>query len=757
MLAVLVVLGLFFLFDLWFPFEPRPAWSPVVLDRNGQLMAAYLAPDDNWRIRGELREFDPRFIQAILFKEDRWFYWHPGINPIAILRAAGQNLLSGRRVSGASTITMQVARLLDPGPRTYSRKLLEGFRALQLELNLSKDEILDLYINLLPYGGNISGLKTAALLYLGTAPDALSLGQLTALAVVPNRPGSLRIGHYPARLLEARNRWLEALRRKGIFPDDQLARALTEPVEFRRRSLKPQAPHLCRYLIRRSPTYDGQPRQTTLDANLQQRASDRLRQHVLGWRLRGVEQAAALVIHNATGEVRAWIGSAGFEESAYQGQVDGVLARRSPGSALKPFLYALAFDQGRLLPTTRVADVPIDLRGYAPENYDQTYRGWIPVSDALGLSLNIPAVRLLHQVGVDTLTQLLRRGGLRLPEPTAGRLGLSMILGGCEVSLLELTSLYAALARSGTTVPYRLELNAPPSDESHRILGTGACWLTTEVLARIRRPDLPADWQATSRLPRIAWKTGTSYGRRDAWAIGYNVDYTIGVWVGNFRGQGNPALNGAEAATPLLFDLFGLLPASNRWFSQPPELEPRQVCTRTGLLPGEQCTETLTALGLKDRWPPERCAHRQAIWVSTDGRESFCPQCLPPTGFREQYFDRWPPELVEYFNEHRLPYDAPPPHHKGCPRLAQDSDLEITSPTPEAELLLEQGKIARLTLAARTGNRSTRLHWFVNGRYLRATPATEALTYEADSGVYWIVCRDDEGRSRRTRVRIVRY
>mgnify|MGYP005849616319 CR=1 FL=1 len=743
--------------DLWFPFEPRPAWSPVVLDRNGRLLAAYLAPDDSWRVQGKLEEFDPRFIEALIFKEDRWFYWHVGINPVAIVRAAGQNLVQGKRVSGASTITMQVARLLDPGPRTYSRKLQEAFRALQLEFHFSKNEILSLYINLLPYGGNISGLKTAALLYLDAAPDALSLGQLTALAVVPNRPGSLRLGRFPARLLEARNRWLGALQTSGVFPPDQLQRAQAEPVVFRRRALLVQAPHLCRYLVSRYPTYDGEPRRTCLDAHLQQRASDRLRQHVRSWRLRGVEQAAAVVIHNATGEVRAWVGSAGFSEAAYLGEVDGVRARRSPGSALKPLLYALAFEQGRLLPTTRVADVPIDLKGYAPENYDQTFRGWLPASDALGLSLNIPAVRLLQQVGVDTLARLLRQGGLRLPDPSAGRLGLSMILGGCEVSLLELTNLYATLARNGVYLPSRFELQAPPTGEPDHLLGPGACWLTTDILARVRRPDLPADWQATSRLPRIAWKTGTSYGRRDAWAVGYTTDYTVGVWVGNFRGQGNAALSGAEAATPLLFDLFGLLPASNRWFARPSELEPRQVCARTGLLAGEHCTETLMALGLKHRWPPERCTHRQAVWVSTDGQESYCPRCLPPAGFREAIYDRWPPELVEYFDAQRIPYDRPPRHYAGCPQVAQDRELEITSPTPEAELLVEHGKPARLTLAARTGSRGTRLHWFVNGKYLRAVPTNEPLVYEVDSGLYWIVCRDDEGRSQRARVRVVRY
>lgn len=741
------------LLDLWFPFTPRVAWSPVVYDRSGRMLAAYLSTDDKWRLRGGLAEYDSRFVDAIVFKEDRWFRWHVGVNPVAVGRALVHNALSGRRTSGASTITMQVARLLDPAPRTYSSKLREMFRALQLEWHLSKNEILELYLNLLPYGGNIEGLKTASLMYLAASPDALSLGQLTALAVVPNRPGSLRLGAYPERLLTARNRWLDAMTDARLFPASQIVSARDEPVVFQRRSLPNKARHFCRRLLHQKPL-DENALRSTLDESLQERAEMRLRQHVRSWRLRGVSQAAAVVVHNATGEIRAWVGSADFDEAAYGGQVDGVLALRSPGSALKPFLYALAYDKGLCLPETRVADVPIDLRGYAPENYDEKFRGWITTADALALSLNIPAVRLLNETGVDSLVDLLRKGGCSASKER--KLGLSMILGGCEVSLLELTALYVALARQGEAKGLKSMTDEVVASDA-RLFSAGAAWMTTEVLAKIRRPDLPADWQSTSRLPRVAWKTGTSYGRRDAWAVGFNPEYTVGVWVGNFDGSGNPTLSGADAATPLLFSLFGLLPPAQQWFKRQQDLAPLQVCAHSGLPPGEYCGETRSAFGLKRRLPARRCDHREWVWTSNDGRTSFCTACLPADGFTRTLFDRWSPEMVEYFRTEKIPYDQPPPHYAACPRLTTGGGLEITSPTPDAELFYEKGRRARLSLTARTDNRESRLHWFVNGRYLQAAYADEPLFYEADSGLHVIVCRDEQGRSRRSRVRVVRY
>ncbi|QNP52735.1 penicillin-binding protein 1C [Hymenobacter qilianensis] len=611
----LILLGL----DRLFPLPFAPQYSPIVLAADGSVLHAYLNPTQKWRMKTELREITPVLRTAIIEKEDRYFYYHFGVNPLAIVKAATRNAFTQGRTTGASTITMQVARLLEPKERTVANKLLEIMRAVQLEAHYSKDEILQLYLNLIPYGGNVEGVKSAALLYFQQPPDYLSLAQTVTLAIIPNRPTGLVLGKHNAAILKERNRWLRRFGGQNLFSKQAIADALLEPLDVQRHAAPALAPHLARRLVRQ---FAGQASiSSTLQRSKQAKAEDLTRNYVRRLHALGITNAAVLVVNNRTRAVEAYVGSADFGDINNQGQNDGVLAVRSPGSTLKPFLYALAMDQGLLTPKQLLPDVPTNFRGYRPENFDKRCHGEVTVERALAFSLNIPAVSVLAELGVPAFTDKLTQAGFRRVARDAPHLGLSTILGGCGATLEELTNLYVTLANGGryqalawTTShdlnnwPYPLAPSPKGEGEpalktrilenvvrskklelvhplpSARGLGSevtpggqislfseSAAYLTTDILAQLTRPDLPVGYETSRRLPKIAWKTGTSYGRRDAWSIGYNREYTTGVWVGNFSGHGAPALTGSEVATPLLFDLFNALAynSPNNWFLPP--------------------------------------------------------------------------------------------------------------------------------------------------------------------------------------------
>ena len=648
LLVALLALAL----DRLFPLPLAPQYSPLVLAQDGTVLHAYLNPTQKWRMKTELPEITPALQTAIIEKEDRYFRYHFGVNPVAIVQAAGRNIFRKGRTTGASTITMQVARLLEPKERTFKNKLLEVLRAMQLEAHLSKAEILQLYLNLVPYGSNIEGVKSAALLYFQQPPHYLSLAQTVTLAIIPNRPGGLILGKNNPQILQERNRWLRYFGAQKLFPAQDITDALLEPLEAQRHAAPTLAPHLARRLVLAQP---GTPLiYSALRPATQAKAEDLARNYVRRLGTLGISQAAVLVVNNKTHAVEAYVGSVDFRDAASLGQVDGVRAVRSPGSTLKPLLYGLALDRGLLTPKSVLPDVPTNFQGFRPENFDKHCQGEVTMERALTYSLNIPAVRVLSEVGVPAFTGTLRQAGFRQVARDAPHLGLSTILGGCGATLEELTGLYAALANEGQFAP--LALTSPPSPLSRgegglvsnsnlisssnpspkqkssgsplytgeggrggevrpagQLISKAAAYLLTDILAQRTRPDLPVDAASSRHLPRIAWKTGTSYGRRDAWSIGYNRDYTIGVWVGNFSGQGSPALTGADVASPLLFDLFNALAynSTNEWFAPPASLDFRLVCAETGLVPGEHCDNQLIDYYLPGTSNSRRCQHQQ--------------------------------------------------------------------------------------------------------------------------------------------------
>jgi penicillin-binding protein 1C len=749
--------------DRLFPLPPAPQYSPLVLAHDGSVLHAYLNPTQKWRMKTELPEITPALQTAIIAKEDQYFRYHLGVNPVALVQAAGRNLLGHGRTTGASTITMQVARLLEPKERTFGNKLLEMLRATQLEAHYSKAEILQLYLNLVPYGSNIEGVKSAALLYFQQPPHYLSLAQTVTLAIIPNRPAGLVLGRHNAQILRERNRWLQYFGQEKLFPAQDIANALLEPLEARRHPAPTLAPHLSRRLVQAQPGQALIP--STLRPATQAKAEDLARNYVRRLATRGISQAAVLVVNNRTHAVEAYVGSADFGDLGSSGQVDGVRAVRSPGSTLKPLLYGLALDRGLLTPKTVLPDVPTNFQGFRPENFDKKCQGEVTMERALTYSLNIPAVRVLAEVGVDNLTGTLRQAGFRQVTRDAPRLGLSTILGGCGATLEELTGLYSALANGGKYSPLALTAPGATRPSARRLLSPAAAYLLTDILAQRTRPDLPMDAASSRHLPRIAWKTGTSYGRRDAWSIGYNRDYTIGVWVGNFSGQGSPALTGADVASPLLFDLFNALAYNNtnEWFAPPASLDFRLVCAETGLVPGEHCPNQLLDYYLPGASASHRCQHQQEVLVAADGTFSYCRACVPAAGYRRALYPNVLPEVLAYREAQGLPTRRLPPHNPAC-RLVRGTTadapeaaplLTITSPAAHAEYMLDAAD-QQLLLSCAAGAEVRQVYWYVNDQFVRAALATERVFFRPPTGEVKISCADDHGRNVDVRI-LVRH
>ena len=755
LIGTVVLIILLLALDRAFPPPEPPPFSAQVFDRDGELLGAYLTPDDKWRLRTRLEALPPEMHRAVLMKEDRWFYLHPGVNVFAVLRALTTNVLRGERISGASTITMQVARMLEPDERSYLVKLREMLRALQLELRYSKHEILELYVSLLPMGGNIEGVASASWIYFNRPPARLSLAQCVACTLLPNDPNTLRLDKESAPLQLRTRQWLRRFDTMDVFPRDAINEAMAESFTVSRSTPPLRAPHFCRVVRSRS---DGDIRRTTLDAGIQDAAERLLANHVKRVSADGVTNGAVLVLRCDSMEVAAYCGSADFHDDVNKGQVDGVSALRSPGSTLKPFLYARAFDDGTLTPKRRLLDIPTDFHGYAPENFDAEFHGEVTVSEALLQSLNVPAVRELARQGTGSFVSWLSGLGFRDIADRRSQLGLSLILGGCGATLHELTHAFSAFARAGNLAPLRFEQTDPVSS-GREMLSPEAAWMMTDILSRHQRPDIPADLLEQSRLPKISWKTGTSYGKRDAWAIGWNGRYVIGVWMGNFSGEGAPRLSGAVMAVPLLVDLFNAIDAKGRDMDipRPEKIRVRHVCTRTGLLPSPQCVSTESDVYVEGRSSGERCALMQAFQVRADESMHYCMDCLPDTGAIERWYPVYPPELALWFDHRNIGIRRPPPHNPACTARRAGEGPRILSPSWDYTYYLERGAGQEILLQAAPGAGVKKLYWYVDGDLLRESAVGEKVFFMPTARTHTIQCMDDAGRTSNVRVEIVFY
>ncbi|HSC55203.1 MAG TPA: penicillin-binding protein 1C [Phnomibacter sp.] len=742
---------LFMLLNIVAPPPAPPAYSTIITDADGRMIHAYLTPDEKWRMKTELTEISPLLQQTIVHKEDRWFYYHPGINPVAILRAMAKNIWRGRTTSGASTITMQVVRLLEPRPRNLWSKGIEAIRSLQMEWKYSKAEILQLYLNLVPMGGNIEGIKSASWLYFNKNPDHLSLAELTALSIIPNRPVSLRMGRNNNLILQERNRWLQQFAKDGLFDSSTIHDALQEPLDAVRLPVPRLAPHLSQKLRSHGATSLA----TTLRMETQAKVEKLVADYVRPYKMYQINHAAVVIINNQTHAIEAYVGSADFADTSDGGQVNGATAIRQPGSTLKPLLYGLCIDAGMLTPKMMVNDVASNFGGYVPENYDQRFNGAVSMEYALSHSLNIPAVKMLNRLGLEPFIQTLVKCRFEQVAKDEKKLGLSMILGGCGTTLEELTGLFSVFANNGQYYPSRF-LQTDSASTGKRILSKAACYMLHDMLSNMERPDFPLHWQATGALPRIAWKTGTSYGRRDAWSIGYNKHYTVGVWVGNFKGQGIPELSGASIATPLLFRIFNTIDynSDKDWYTMPAALESRIVCTESGLPPSAHCTSLTNDFFIQMVSPTATCNLDEEMMVSPNEKISYCAECAPATGFKRKWYRKPAPELKAFYDAQQIVYEKIPPHNSQCSRVFDGLGPLIVSPDHGAEYFLEKEKPEPILLQCQAAADVSRVYWYINNRFFKSTAPGEKTFFIPEPGMSKISCTDDKGRNRDIRISV---
>jgi penicillin-binding protein 1C len=461
-----------------------------------------------------------------------------------------------------------------------------------------------------------------------------------------------------------------------------------------------------------------------------------------------IHNAAVIVLNNENKSVEAYLGSADFNDHEHGGQVDGVMAIRSPGSTLKPLVYAAGFDEGLITPKSIMTDVPTNFGGYMPENFDKKFIGKVSVSQALAYSLNIPAVKILEQIGIPAFTAKLKKAGFRQIEKDEPYLGLSVILGGCGVRLEELTRLFSCFSNEGKMISFRY-LQEEKAADTIRIVSAASAFMITDILTQIQRPDLPNHYESSYHVPKVAWKTGTSYGRRDGWSIGYNKKYTVGVWIGNFSGEGVPELTGADIATPLLFQLFNSLDynSSNNWFTMPKNLNFRYVCPESGKIPEAFCQNFVMDYYIPDISSIEKCSHLKNVWTTPDGHYSYCTNCLPESGFKKKLYPNISPELIDFYRIENIAYEVIPEHNSSCTRIFAGLAPKIISPLNGKEYVMDKEEPAEIMLRCNPENEVRKVHWYINDKFYKTAGATEKVFFKALEGKNRISCSDDKGRN----------
>ncbi len=761
----MLLIALLWLADRLWPLPlPRDDLARVVLAEDGTPLWRFADANGVWRYPVSNEQVSPYYLEALLTYEDRWFYSHPGVNPLALLRATWQNLSGARVVSGGSTLSMQVARLLDPHSRTLSGKFRQLWRTLQLEWHLSKDQILSLYLNRAPFGGTLQGVAAASWAYLGKSPQNLTRAEAALLAVLPQAPSRLRPDRHPQRAQQARDKVLRRLAEFHVWPQASVNEALEEPLWLAPR----QEPSLAPLLARRLNRPNSPPLiRTTLDASLQRRMEDLL----MGWRARLPERtsAAILVVEAENMAVRAYVGSVDINDAKRFGHVDMVTALRSPGSTLKPFLYGMAMDAGLIHSESLMQDVPRRYGDYRPGNFSSGFGGPVAASSALSMSLNLPAVQLLEVYGPKRFAAELRNGGVPLTLPPLAEPSLALILGGAGSRLEDLVTGYSALARGGRSADVRLQ----PQDRlrERRMMSPGAAWIIRRILSGQSRPDIDPRAELVQR-PQLAWKTGTSYGFRDAWAIGVGPRFLVGVWIGRPDGTPVPGQFGLASAAPLMLQVHDVLVNrdSQRGIAAPVQPVPQNVGVAAICWPLGQpmsksdpnCRRQRFAWTLDGTTPPTLQAADQPlglglqerVWVNAKGLRvaANCPDA------RAQDIALWPAPLEPWLPRAERRDARLPPADPDCPpqnlNLAPPLSIVGVCEGDNLRLPAASRQALRLTLSALGG--SGHRWWFIDGKPLADTDTRQDFTPTLSKpGRYQLSVLDESGQTAQVEFSVV--
>nr|WP_279062522.1 peptidoglycan glycosyltransferase PbpC [Lelliottia amnigena] len=749
--VLLILWGLVFAADRLWPL-PLKEVSParVVTDEKGIPLWRFADSEGIWRYPVTIEEVSPRYLEALIQYEDRWFWEHPGVNPFSVMRAAWQDLRSGKVVSGGSTLTMQVARLLDPHPRTFGGKIRQLWRAMQLEWHLSKRDILTLYLNRAPFGGTLQGVGAASWAYLGKSPAQLSYSEAALLAVLPQAPSRLRPDRWPDRAEAARNKVLERMVTQGVWTAQQVKESREEPVWLAPRQMPQLAPLFSRMMLNKSRENKIV---TTLDASLQRQ----LEELAMNWksRLPSRSSLAMIVVDHTNMKVRGWVGSVDIADDSRFSHVDMVNAIRSPGSVLKPFIYGMALDDGLIHPASLLQDVPRRTGDYRPGNFDSGFHGPVSMSEALVRSLNLPAVQVLEAYGPKRFAALLSNAGLPLLLPAGAQPNLSLILGGAGARLADITAAYSAFARHGKAGRLRVQPGDPLVERP--LLSPGAAWIIRRILANESQPLPDA---ALPQVAPLAWKTGTSYGYRDAWAVGLNARYLIGIWTG--RPDGTPVAGqfGFASAVPLLNQVNNVLQSNSMTDESrlPRDVRPDSVGRGVICWPGgqslpagsENCRRRLSTWLLDGSQPPTLLLPEQEgirgirfpIWSDKAGKRvaADCP------GAQEKVLDVWPLPLEPWLPAPERRMARIPPSSSVCPPLAQDSPAPFQlSGVREGAVIKRLPGESRVSLPLATFGGEGRRWWFLNGEPLDAQGRNYTLQLDK-AGDYQVLIMDETGQ-----------
>jgi penicillin-binding protein 1C len=769
---VMILTAIFLALALWFALcLPKPLFNTptsfVIDDDAGQLLGASIATDGQWRFPYNAN-VPQKFAKCIIAFEDKRFESHPGFDPLAFGRAIKQNIKSKKVTSGGSTLTMQVIRLSTRHNRTVWNKLGEIFMALRLETTYSKKEIMALYASNAPFGSNVIGLDAASWRYFGRGPEKLSWGEMAALAVLPNSPSLVHPGKNRQILLRKRNLLLDRLYKQGTIDSTTAALAKFEPVPEKPMPLPQAAPHL---LQRFKADFKRNKQtltrlKTTIKSNLQEQIGDILEKHHQVLKANDINNIAAVVLDVETGATLAYAGNISHrEDPEMESDVDVVNAPRSPGSTLKPLLYASMLHDGLILPNSLIPDVPTQIAGYHPENFDLGYDGAVPASNALSRSLNVPAVKMLQQYKYERFYDKLNKIGISTLKQPADHYGLSLILGGGENTLWELTGAYADMARvlnhynknggKYTADDYHSPVYAKsvaekPKLEKNGLLDAGSIFYTLQAMEEVMRPGEEMLWQQFSSTQRIAWKTGTSFGFRDGWAIGITPKYVVGVWVGNTDGEGKPGLTGISTAAPVLFEIFRLLPAAREWFDEPTgELVKIKVCRESGYRAGQYCDNAV------EQWVPKTglkapvCPWHKLAHLSADQKFQVTGSCTSPDNILNKSWFVLPPSMEYYYKTKNYQYHILPPFAPGCDQ-AEANPMELIYPKDGAKVyvpLEADGKRGRMICNAAHRQAGSKIFWHLDGKYVGESSAFQQMALNPSPGMHKLTLVDNAGNT----------
>lgn len=732
-----VTAGIFLCLLLWYIFLlPNPlfqvTYSTTIYAENNELLGGKVASDGQWRFRAT-DSISEKYFTALIQYEDKRFRFHWGVDPIAIARAIGQNIRNKEVISGGSTLTMQTIRLARGKQRTWSEKIVEIIWATRLEFNHSKDEILKLYAAHAPFGGNIVGVDAATWRYFNHSAQELTWAEAATLAVLPNAPAMIHPGKNRAKLLQKRDHLLAKLLQNKKISEEEYQLAIQEPLPEEPYPLPQQALQLLNYFFINN---SGSNIRTTIRKNYQLQAEEILSQWNEKFSQQGIQNIAAIIIDIQTNEVVAYCGNRSDAQQQHGNQVDIIRAPRSTGSILKPFLYYHALKEGVILPHTLLADIPININGFSPQNFNTQYDGAVPASEALARSLNVPAVLLLKKYGVGKFYNDLKAMGISTLTQNADYYGLSLILGGAEATLWELTECYSNMGRALLNLPntnitvVKTEQNSNDINKAKYDYNKGAVWQTFEILKQVNRPE-EIDWQYIPSIQSIAWKTGTSFGFRDAWSIGVTPRYVVGVWIGNASGEGKAGIIGAQTAAPVMFDLFNMLPKSH-WFSAPKnQFIEAEICHTSGHLRGRFCDKIDTLLILPSGEKSAVCPYHNRYYDNTTG-EMHSIFTLPPAW--EKYYKQGGAKLDIYKDFKNL-----------------QSPMQFIYPTEKiSHITLPKqldGRKGEITLELAHSLPQTAVFWHIDNDFFTQTNDLHKITTHLPVGKHNITVVDQQGNS----------